>query len=114
LALLFLAVQDGQDAVVLLVFSTITNFSLASVSVSIYVFTSELYPTRMRALGAGMGSTVRNIFATTSPIAVAFMLNNYGLSGVFLMLGLSPLIPAIMVLAFGTETKGRVLEEISP
>lgn len=114
LALLFLAVEGGQDAVMLLVFSTITNFSLASVSVSIYVYTSELYPTRMRALGAGMGSTVRNLFATLSPIAVAFMLDNHGLAGVFLMLGLAPLIPAVMVLAFGTETKGRVLEEISP
>ena len=113
-AMLVLAWLGGQDPTTLLICATISQFCLSSVSVSIYVFTAELYPTRMRALGAGMGSTVRNIFATVSPILVAFMLTGYGLSGVFLMLGLSPLVPAFMVLVFGTETKGRVLEEVSP
>ena len=54
---------------------------------SIYVFTAELYPTRMRALGCGMGSTVRNIFTTLSPMAIAFMLTSYHLPGVFTMIG---------------------------
>jgi putative MFS transporter len=98
----------------MLICATIANFCLASVSVSIYVFTSELYPTRMRALGCGMGSTVRNLFTTLSPMMVALMLSNYGLPGVFTMLGIAPLIPCLMVFLFGTETKGRVLEEVSP
>jgi len=114
LALLTLALQGGQNPIFLLVCATIANFSLASVSVSIYVFTCELYPTRMRALGTGMGSTVRNIFTTTSPTLVAVMLSNYGLPGVFGMLGLAPLIPCLMVFLFGTETRARVLEEVSP
>jgi putative MFS transporter len=114
LSLLTLAIQGGQNPIFLLVCATIANFCLASVSVSIYVFTSELYPTRMRALGCGMGSTVRNVFTTLSPTLVALMLSNYGLPGVFTMLGLAPLIPCLMVFAFGTETKGRVLEEVSP
>jgi putative MFS transporter len=114
LSLLTLALQGGSNPIFLLVCATIANFSLASVSVSIYVFTSELYPTRMRALGCGMGSTVRNIFTTASPTMVALMLSNYGLPGVFTMLGLAPLIPCLMVFAFGTETKARVLEEVSP
>ncbi|HEY3917692.1 MAG TPA: MFS transporter [Stellaceae bacterium] len=114
LSLLALALQGGTSPIALLVCATIANFFLASVSVSIYVFTSELYPTRMRALGCGMGSTVRNVFTTLSPTLVAVMLTSYGLPGVFTMLGLAPLIPCFMVLAFGTETKGRVLEEVSP
>jgi MFS transporter, putative metabolite:H+ symporter len=114
LALLVLAFEGGGNPIFLLVCATIANFSLASVSVSIYVFTSELYPTRMRALGCGMGSTVRNVFTTLSPTLVAVMLSSYGLPGVFGMLGLAPLLPCLMVFAFGTETKGRVLEEVSP
>jgi MFS transporter, putative metabolite:H+ symporter len=114
LAMLVLAYLGGRDPVTLLVCATIAQFALSSVSVTIYVFTAELYPTRMRALGTGMGSTVRNIFATLSPTLVAMMLTHYGLPGVFTMLGIAPLIPALMVLAFGTETKGRVLEEVSP
>lgn len=114
LSLLVLALEGGKDPLFLLACATIANFFLASVSVSIYVFTSELYPTRMRALGCGMGSTVRNVFTTTSPFLVGLMLTSYGLPGVFTMLGLAPLIPCVMVLAFGTETKARVLEEVSP
>jgi len=114
LSLLTLALEGGHNPIFLLVCATIANFCLASVSVSIYVFTSELYPTRMRALGTGMGSTVRNVFTTASPTMVALMLSSYGLPGVFTMLGLAPLIPCLMVFAFGTETKARVLEEVSP
>lgn len=114
LALLTLAFEGGRDPIFMLVCATIANFCLASVSVSIYVFTSELYPTRMRALGTGMGSTVRNVFTTASPYTVGVMLGSYGLPGVFTMLGLVPLIPCLMVFAFGTETRARVLEEVSP
>jgi putative MFS transporter len=114
LSLLTLAIQGAQDPLFMLICATVANFCLASVSVSIYVFTAELYPTRMRALGCGMGSTVRNVFTTLSPTMVALMLTNYGLPGVFTMLGLAPLIPCLMVFAFGTETKARVLEEVSP
>lgn len=114
LSLLTLAISGAHDPIFMLICATIANFCLASVSVSIYVFTSELYPTRMRALGTGMGSTVRNIFTTASPTMVALMLSSYGLPGVFTMLGLAPLIPCLMVFAFGTETKARVLEEVSP
>ncbi|HWE71566.1 MAG TPA: MFS transporter [Stellaceae bacterium] len=114
LSLLVLAFEGGTNPLFMLACATIANFFLASVSVSIYVFTSELYPTRMRALGCGMGSTVRNVFTTMSPTMVALMLSNYGLPGVFTMLGIAPLIPCLMVFAFGTETKGRVLEEVSP
>jgi MFS transporter, putative metabolite:H+ symporter len=114
LSMLILAIHGAQDPVFLLVLATCGTTCLGTVSVSIYVYTSELYPTRMRALGAGMGSTVRNIFTTSSPTLVALALSSYGLPGVFTMLGLAPLVPAFMVLAFGTETKGRVLEEVSP
>jgi len=42
------------------------------------------------------------------------MLTNFGLPGVFAMLGIAPLIPAALVFLFGIESTGRVLEEVSP
>jgi putative MFS transporter len=113
-AMLVLAWQGATDVMLVLICSIIANFALGTVSVSIYMYTSELYPTRMRALGTGMGSTVRNIFTTSSPTLVALMLNNFGLPGVFAMLGIAPLVPALMIIFVGTETSGRVLEEVSP
>ena len=114
LSLLVLAFQGATDPIFVLGCAIVANFSLGTVSPSIYMYTAELYPTRMRALGTGMGSTVRNIFTTASPTLVAVMLNNFGLPGVFTMLGLAPLVPAFMIFRFGTETSGRVLEEVSP
>jgi putative MFS transporter len=114
LAMFTLGWQGATDAVFVLVCATIANFALGTVSASIYMYTCELYPTRMRALGTGMGSTVRNIFTTSSPTLVAVTLNNFGLPGVFVMLGIAPLVPAFMIFCFGIETTGRVLEEVSP
>jgi hypothetical protein len=37
-----------------------------------------------------------------------------GINYVFLMLGSVPFIAMFVMLAFGTETKGRILEEVSP
>ena len=113
-AMLVLASTGVTNAVVLLVCATIAHVSLSTVSVSLYVFTAELYPTRMRALGTGLGSTVRNLFAMMSPLLVALMLTDYGLPGVFIMLGFVPLIPAVLLWRYGTETSRRVLEEVSP
>ncbi|HEV8015769.1 MAG TPA: MFS transporter [Stellaceae bacterium] len=113
-AMFTLGWQGASDAIFVLVCATIANFALGTVSASVYMYTCELYPTRMRALGTGMGSTVRNIFTTLSPTLVALMLNNFGLPGVFIMLGIAPLVPAFMILYFGVETSGRVLEELSP
>jgi len=113
-AMLVLVAQGTSDVAMVLACAIIANFALGTVSVSIYMYTSELYPTRMRALGTGMGSTVRNIFTSSSPPLVALMLNNFGLTGVFTMLGVAPLVPALMIICFGTETSGRVLEEVSP
>ena len=42
------------------------------------------------------------------------VLGSYGISSVFLLFGLVPLIGATVVAIFGPETKGRILEEISP
>ncbi len=114
LSMLVLAFQGATDPIFVLACAIVANFSLGTVSPAIYMYTAELYPTRMRALGTGMGSTVRNIFTTVSPTLVAVMLNNFGLPGVFAMLGIAPLVPAFMVLRYGTETTGRVLEEVSP
>jgi putative MFS transporter len=114
LAMFTLTWEGATDPVFVLVCATIATFSLGTVSASVYMYTAELYPTRMRAFGTGMGSTVRNIFTTSSPTLVAVMLNNFGLPGVFVMLGIAPLVPAFMIFFFGTETTGRVLEEVSP
>jgi MFS transporter, putative metabolite:H+ symporter len=96
------------------ILATSSVFCHSTCSVSLYVYTPELYPTRMRGFACGTAATMRNIGASLSPTLVGLVLGTYGISSVFLMLGLVPFIAATTVALFGIETKGRVLEEISP
>ena len=95
--------------------ATASTFCHSTCSVSLYVYTPELYPTRMRGFACGTAATMRNIGASISPtLCSGLVLADYGISSVFLLFGLVPLIAATVVALFGIETKGRVLEEISP
>jgi MFS transporter, putative metabolite:H+ symporter len=112
--LVVLAATGTADPILVMVLATAAVICLSTCSVSLYVYTPELYPTRMRALGCGGGATVRNIAGSLGPTLVGVVLAGYGVSSVFLMLGVVPIVAGVIVALFGIETKGRVLEEISP
>jgi MFS transporter, putative metabolite:H+ symporter len=114
LPLLILAYTGVGSTMWVVILATSSVFCHSTCSVSLYVYTPELYPTRMRGFACGTAATMRNIGASLSPTLVGLVLGTYGISSVFLMLGLVPLIAATTVALFGIETKGRVLEEISP
>jgi MFS transporter, putative metabolite:H+ symporter len=86
---------------------------MGSISMSIFLYTAEIYPTRMRATGVAWATFWLRIAATIGPVAVGSILPSYGISGVFMMLTLVALIGLAAAL-FMTETKKRVLEEVSP
>jgi len=82
-------------------------------SMLIYLYTTEIYPTRLRSLGTGAASAWLRVASAAGPAIVGFALAGYGVSGVFLLFGLISLAGA--VISMGTvETRERVLEEISP
>ncbi|HUB96697.1 MAG TPA: MFS transporter [Stellaceae bacterium] len=114
LPLLILAGVGVTSVPELMILAWLSQFCHSTCSVSLYVYTPELFPTRMRAFAVGTSATARNIGASLSPTLIGIVLGSAGISYVFLMLGLVPLIGAAMVAIVGTETKGRVLEEISP
>jgi MFS transporter, putative metabolite:H+ symporter len=114
LPLLILSYTGIGSVLTVVGLATLSSFIISTCSVSLYVYTPELYPTRMRAFGCGAAATTRNIGASIGPTLLGVVLGTYGISSVFLMFGLVPLISATVVAIFGIETKGRVLEEISP
>lgn len=113
-SLLTLALFGMGSAAALSVAATAAFFFLSSVSVMLYLYTPELYPTRIRALGTGMSAAMRNIAATISPIAVGIVLSSSGFEGVLVMFGIMPVIAGAIVMMFTIETKGRALEDLSP
>jgi putative MFS transporter len=113
LPLLILAYVGLHSEYGLLIAASLSYMWTGSISIVLYLYTPELYPTRMRAMGCGFGATWRNVATTTSPLLIGYVLGSYGVNYVFLMLGSVPFIAMIIILSFGTETKGRVLEEVS-
>jgi putative MFS transporter len=84
-----------------------------SVSMSIFLYTAEIYPTRMRALGISWATFWLRVTSTVAPLVVGFILPLYGIGGVFFLFSVVALIGCAAAL-FMTETTKRVLEEVSP
>jgi len=86
---------------------------VASNSVVCYLYTPEIYPTRLRALGSSIATAWLRASSAAGPVLVGFLLMRYDLGAVFLMFAIVSLGGAAASL-FATETRERVLEEISP
>lgn len=80
---------------------------------AVYTYTPELYPTRIRARGAGMAAAIGRIGGIVAPIVVGMLLPRIGRVGIMLLNAIFFFVGAAVVVWLGDETKGRVLEEIS-
>ncbi|MGD0026803.1 MAG: MFS transporter [Xanthobacteraceae bacterium] len=80
----------------------------------LYLYVPEIYPTRMRALGAGCGSAWLRLGSIIGPSLVGWILGVSDLTTVFLMFAVVGVIGGLLMLLFAIETRGRVLEELAP
>jgi MFS transporter, putative metabolite:H+ symporter len=79
-----------------------------------YLYTAELYPTRMRAWGTSSGRAVSLVASVIGPLSVGkFLASSVGAGGMFGMFLLSSVVGFGVILWLGIETKGLALEEIS-
>jgi MFS transporter, putative metabolite:H+ symporter len=86
---------------------------LGSIAMSIFLYTAEIYPTRMRALGVSWASFWLRVAATVGPLMVGLALPRFGIGGTFLAFSIFALIGCLAA-TFMIETRRRVLEEVSP
>ena len=114
IALLALWLTGVTTAMTLLIFVSIGMFFMSAVSIALNLYTPELYPTRVRALGSSIGGAWQRVAAGIGPNVVAGLLGAYGLRSVFVYFGLLALAGGALTIAFATETKGQTLEELSP
>jgi len=68
----------------------------------------------MRALGSGIASAWTRVGSMAGPTLAGVILANGSIGVVFMMLGLTAIIGALVIFLFAVETRGKVLEEISP
>jgi putative MFS transporter len=91
----------------------IMQFFMFGMWCCLYAYTPELYPTRARSTGAGVASAFGRVGAIIGPIVVGFVIQAIGQTGVFSLGAASFALAALLVLIFGIETRGKMLEEIS-
>jgi MFS transporter, putative metabolite:H+ symporter len=96
------------------VLTALTLFGITSLNLAIYLYTPELYPTRLRALGVGIALAWARVAGMIAPPIIGWGMANNGLANVFLGLGIVALIAAIVTGILAIETRRRVLEEVSP
>jgi putative MFS transporter len=86
---------------------------VSTINIGVYLYTPELYPTRVRALGVGAATAWLRFASMIGPTVVGMMLAG-GLPSVFVTFAAVAAIAAVTTGLFAIETKGRVLEEASP
>lgn len=104
---------SNPDAMTLLISGGMMQFFMFGMWAVLYTYTPELYPTRARASGCGMASTVGRIGSLLGPMLVGLVLPIAGQAGVFCLGALCFLAAAMIVYRFGIETRGKALETIA-
>jgi len=104
----------ASSAVHLLVFVSIAVFFAAPNVNMIYLYTPELFPTRLRSTGCGTAGVFLRIGNAVAPACVGFILAGSGINGVYLMLAAVTTAAALIMAVVGLETRKRILEELSP
>lgn len=81
-----------------------------TITFSLYLYSAEIYPTRLHAIGTGLGSAWLRLGSTVGPMLTGWTI---AYAGDFVVFAVVLLIGALVTIFFAVETKGRVLEELS-
>ena len=109
-AFLFGNAGTGTDA--FLWASLLSFFNLGAWGV-VYTYSPELYPTSIRASGAGAAAAVGRVGGIAAPFVTPLLVGPLGQSGVFALFTALIIATALVVFVLAEETRGRSLEEIA-
>jgi putative MFS transporter len=98
-------------AVIVLV--TLSYGIVGSVNAVLYLYTPEIYPTRMRAIGTGAATCWLRLASAAGPVLVGYLVAQSGTAAVFLMFAAAGVMGAVAATLM-LETRNRRLEEIAP
>lgn len=113
--LLCLALLGGSTAGGVLLWTSLAAMFCFATNISLYLYTPELYPTRMRAVGCAAGGAFNRLGIILGPIAVgAVYTGGTEISGVFTLLACVGVVGCVVAALFAEETADRPLEEVSP
>jgi putative MFS transporter len=112
--LITLCTLGAKSAVEILILGSMTYAILQTVAFSLYLYSAELYPTRLRAIGTAFSSAWLRAGSSIGPLLVGFIMSGFGVRFVFIAFAVIALIGGLVTWLFAVETKGKSLEELSP
>jgi len=112
--LVVLAGLGAVSAVEVVILSAIAYAIVQTVAFSLYLYSAELYPTRLRAIGTGFGSAWLRVGSSIGPLLVSAIVADFGIRWVFAAFAAVALAGGLVTLISAIETRGRVLEDLSP
>ena len=113
LLLLPLGLFGADDVTRVVIFVTLSYGVMSTINTVLYLYTPEIYPTRMRAIGTAAGTCWLRLASAAGPLMVGVMMVSHGISSVFLMFAGVALVGAIAATQM-IETRNRRLEDIAP
>ncbi|KAL1859266.1 hypothetical protein Plec18170_002382 [Paecilomyces lecythidis] len=104
------SVSQASIAMVVMIYLYVIGYS-ASWGPTPWVYLGEIFPTRLRSYGVGLGAATQWLFNFVITEITPHAVNSIGWR-TFLMFGIFCLAMGIFVILFFKETKGRTLEEM--
>jgi MFS transporter, putative metabolite:H+ symporter len=111
--LVSLASSGAGSITVVIALVTLSYGIVGSVNTVLYLYTPEIYPTRMRAIGTGAASCWLRLASAAGPLLVGYLVGASGPAAVFLMFAVVGVMGALAA-TLTLETRNRRLEEIAP
>ena len=102
-----------RDPVALTVLGVCISFGGQLLTIAYHSYQSEVFPTSMRSRAAGLVYSASRIGAMFSGFIIAFLLRDFGATGVFAGITTCMLVVIVSIGGFGPKTNGLQLEEIS-
>jgi MFS transporter, putative metabolite:H+ symporter len=84
-ALAILAFGGTEQVSWVIVLATVSYGLIGSINAVVYLYTPEIYPTRMRAIGTGVATSWLRIASAIGPWLIGVMLGTGGVDSVFLL-----------------------------
>jgi putative MFS transporter len=105
--------MGSQNVLSVMILGTLGYGIIGSINAVLYLYTPEIYPTRMRAIGTGLATSWLRIASAIGPALVGFLVDTKGVRSVFLMFAAVSVVGAFAATCM-VETSDRRLEEIAP
>src|SRR6476619_3838500 len=98
--MVILAALGATSAQEVLIFATAGYAIIQTVTFSLYLYSAELYPTRLRAVGAGFGSAWLRIASSIGPLLVGWIVGSHSIDYVFVVFAIVIAIGGVVWLLF--------------